>query len=108
MKIEISQTALIAALIILAVDAAIFVLMYYTLGRAWRRNEDARKTSGITAVLLLALVAVPFGLMDLASWLFFCLLFAVAGATATSLKITEQARDRRAWEQERVSNGQEG
>lgn len=108
MKIEISQTALIAALIILAADAVVFVVMYYTLGRAWRRHEDARKTSGITAVLLLALIAVPFGLVDLASWLFVCMLFAVAGAVATSLKITEQTRDRRQWEQERVRNGQEG
>ena len=57
----------------------------------WRRHEDARKTSGVAAVLILALIGVPFGVVDFGSWLFFCLLFAVAGGIATSLKITERA-----------------
>lgn len=105
MEIEISQTAFIAALAILAADTAVFAVMFYTLGRTWRRNEDARKTAGITAVLLLAFVGIPFGLMDLTSWLFFGLLFAVAGGVATSLKTTEQAKMRRQWEEERANGG---
>jgi len=105
MKIEIDQPALIAALVLLAVDAVVFVIMFYTLGRAWRRNEDARKTAGITAVLILAFTGIPFGLMDLKSWLFISLLFAVAGGVATGLKITEQTRARREWERERTNGG---
>ena len=108
MKVEISQQVLIAALTILFLDAVVFVALFYTLGRLWRRHEDARKTSGVAAVLILALIGVPFGVVDFGSWLFFCLLFAVAGAVATSLKITEQARHRKAWEKERMSDGAQG
>jgi len=105
MKIEINQLSVIAALVILAFDGVVFAIMFYTLGRSWRRHEDARKTAGITAVLLLAFVGIPFGLVDLMSWLFFSLLFAVAGGVATSLKITEQVRTRKQWEEERANGG---
>jgi len=105
-RIELTQTSFIAALVILALDAVVFAIMFYTLGRAWRRHEDARKTAGITAVLILAFLGIPFGLMDLVSWLFFSLLFAVAGGVATGLKITEQTRARRQWERERANGGE--
>ena len=107
MEIELNLTALTATFVILTADVVVFVTMYCTLGRAWRRHEDARKTAGITAVLLLALAGVPFGLMDFGSWLFLCALFAVAGTVATSLKITEQTRMREQWERERM-NGRKG
>jgi hypothetical protein len=105
MQIEISQHILIAALTILFLDAVVFVGLFFTLGRLWRRHEDARKTSGVAAVLILALIGVPFGVVDFGSWLFFCLLFAVAGGVATSLKITEQTKSRKAWEAERMGDG---
>jgi len=105
MKIEISPTTLAAVVVILAADAVVFTAMFHTLGRAWRRYEDARKTAGITAVLLLALAGVPFGIIDFGSWLFFCALFAVAGTVATTLKITEQSRMRQQWERERMHGG---
>lgn len=107
MEIQISQHVLIAALAILFLDAVVFVGLFYTLGRLWRRHEDARKTSGVAAVLILALVGVPFGVVDFGSWLFFCLLFAIAGGVATSLKITEQSKNRKLWEAERMSDGQD-
>jgi len=62
--------------------------------------------AGETAVLILAFLGIPFGLMDLTSWLFFGLLFAVAGGIATGLKITEQTQARRQWERERANGGE--
>lgn len=78
-----------------ALTGIVVAIEHLTFGRWWARNELARRTMGHATILFLALIFVPFGLIDLTTLAAITIATGTAGAVTAAMYVNEAEQRKR-------------
>ena len=78
-----------------ALTGVVVTLEHFTIGKAWKHNELARRTVAHATILGLACLFIPSGLIDLHTLAAIAIATGVAGAITAGLVIHENEQQRR-------------